>query len=129
MFITCIMKQILSLLFLISVAATMVVAQSDLPGQTAVEAVYGIDVELNLTKCCFAAYGWHIAIGIKSDEVGAKMFSVDNIAEQLFEAGISNELEEQFFNLDDGRYLVVSSASNFEKVLGRYLINVKSQNR
>jgi hypothetical protein len=123
------MKQLLSLLFLMSGAATFVVAQSDLPGQTAVEAVFGTDVELDLTKCCFAAYGWYIAIGIKSDEVGAKKFKADNIAEQLFEAGIKNELEEQFFTLEDGRYLVVSSAENFEKVLGRYLINVNSQNR
>jgi hypothetical protein len=56
-------------------------------------------------------------------------FSTNNIAEQLFEAGISNELDEQFFALDDGTFLVVSSLSNFEKILGRYLINVNSQNR
>jgi hypothetical protein len=123
------MKQILSLLFLMSGAATFVVAQSDLPGQSAVEAVFGTDVELDLTKCCFAAYGWHIAIGIKSEEISTMKFSTNNIAEQLFEAGISNELDEQFFALDDGTFLVVSSLSNFEKVLGRYLINVNSQNR
>ena len=123
------MKQILSLLFLMSGAATFVVAQSDLPGQSAVEAVYGTDVDLDLTKCCFAAYGWHIAIGIKSEEISTMKFSTNNIAEQLFEAGISNELNEQFFALDDGTFLVVSSLSNFEKILGRYLINVNSQNR
>jgi len=123
------MKQILSLLFLMSGAAIFVVAQSDLPGQSAVEAVFGTDVELDLTKCCFAAYGWHIAIGIKSEEISTMKFSTNNIAEQLFEAGISNELDEQFFALDDGTFLVVSSLSNFEKVLGRYLINVNSQNR
>ena len=123
------MKQILSLLFLMSGAATFVVAQSDLPGQSAVEAVYGTDVDLDLTKCCFAAYGWHIAIGIKSEEISTMKFSTNNIAEQLFEAGISNELDEQFFALDDGTFLVVSSLSNFEKILGRYLINVNSQNR
>ena len=123
------MKQILSLLFLMSGAATFVVAQSDLPGQSAVEAVFGADVELDLTKCCFAAYGWHIAIGIKSEEISTMKFSTNNIAEQLFEAGISNELDEQFFALDDGTFIVVSSLSNFEKVLGRYLINVNSQNR
>lgn len=110
-------------------AATFVVAQSDLPGQSAVEAVYGTDVDLDLTKCCFAAYGWHIAIGIKSEEISTMKFSTNNIAEQLFEAGISNELDEQFFALDDGTFLVVSSLSNFEKILGRYLINVNSQNR
>jgi hypothetical protein len=123
------MKQILSLLFLMSGAATFVVAQSDLPGQSAVEAVYGTDIDLDLTKCCFAAYGWHIAIGIKSEEISTMKFSTNNIAEQLFEAGISNELDEQFFALDDGTFLVVSSLSNFEKILGRYLINVNSQNR
>ena len=123
------MKQILLLLFLMSGATTFVVAQSDLPGQSAVEAVYGADVELDLTKCCFAAYGWHIAIGIKSEEISTMKFSTNNIAEQLFEAGISNELDEQFFALDDGTFLVVSSRSNFEKVLGRYLINANSQNR
>jgi len=123
------MKQILSLLFLMSGAATFVVAQSDLPGQSAVEAVYGADVELDLTKCCFAAYGWHIAIGIKSEEISTMKFSTNNIAEQLFEAGISNELDEQFFALDDGTFLVVSSLSNFEKILGRYMINANSQNR
>ena len=123
------MKQILSLLFLMSGAAIFVVAQSDLPGQSAVEAVFGTDVELDLTKCCFAAYGWHIAIGIKSEEISTMKFSTNNIAEQLFEAGISNELNEQFFALDDGTFLVVSSLSNFEKILGRYLINVNSQNR
>ena len=123
------MKQILSLLLLVSGAATFVVAQSDLPGQSAVEAVYGADVELDLTKCCFAAYGWHIAIGIKSEEISTMKFSINNIAEQLFEAGISNELDEQFFALDDGTFLVVSSLSNFEKILGRYLINANSQNR
>ena len=123
------MKQILSLLFLMSGAAIFVVAQSDLPGQSAVEAVFGTDVELDLTKCCFAAYGWHIAIGIKSEEISTMKFSTNNIAEQLFEAGISNELDEQFFALDDGTFLVVFSLSNFEKVLGRYLINVNSQNR
>ena len=123
------MKQILSLLFLMSGAAIFVVAQSDLPGQSAVEAVFGTDVELDLTKCCFAAYGWHIAIGIKSEEISTMKFSTNNIAEQLFEAGISNELDEQFFALDDGTFIVVSSLSNFEKVLGRYLINVNSQNR
>jgi len=123
------MKQILSLLFLMSSAATFVVAQSDLPGQSAVEAVYGTDVELDLTKCCFAAYGWHIAIGIKSEEISTMKFSTNNIAEQLFEAGISNELDEQFFALDDGTFLVVSSLSNFEKILGRYMINANSQNR
>jgi len=123
------MKQILSLLFLMSGAAIFVVAQSDLPGQSAVEAVFGTDVELDLTKCCFAAYGWHIAIGIKSEEISTMKFSTNNIAEQLFEAGISNELDEQFFALDDGTFLVVSSLSNFEKILGRYLINVNSQNR
>ena len=123
------MKQILSLLFLMSGAAIFVVAQSDLPGQSAVEAVFGTDVELDLTKCCFAAYGWHIAIGIKSEEISTMKFSTNNIAEQLFEAGISNELDEQFFALDDGTFLVVSSLKKKKKVLGRYLINVNSQNR
>ena len=119
-------------LFVTALACLLAVslyAQSDLPGQVAVEAVYGADVELDLTKCCFAAYGWHIDVGIKSEEISTMKFSANNIAEQLFEAGISNELDEQFFALDDGTFLVVSSLSNFEKVLGRYLINTNSQNR
>ena len=82
MLITCIMKQLLSLLFLMSGAATFVVAQSDLPGQSAVEAVYGTDVELDLTKCCFAAYGWHITTGIKSEQIEPHILGSNNIAQQ-----------------------------------------------
>jgi hypothetical protein len=108
--------------------AVSLTAQSDLPGQAAVVSVYGADVELDLTKCCFAAYGWHIALEVKTEDIGGLIFTEYNLAKQLFEAGISYEKEEQYYAIDDGRYLVVSSAENFEKVLSRYLVNVNSQN-
>ena len=52
--------------------------------------------------------------------------SGDNIAERLLQSEIMPLENEQFFKLSDGRYVVVSSQSTFDKVFGRYLINMNA---
>ncbi|HHZ97780.1 MAG TPA: hypothetical protein EYN67_20055 [Flavobacteriales bacterium] len=127
------MKQIFlvfsGVLFL-SLSGSSIYGQSELPGSAEVKSVYEIsEITSNqqIELCCFAAYGWHFATELKFevDEL-TLLGSGDNIAERLLQSEIMPLENEQFFKLSDGRYVVVSSQSTFDKVFGRYLINMNA---
>jgi hypothetical protein len=127
------MRKLLSVLFIVSAFAYSSNAQSDLPGQSIVDSVFQpneLDTEENLNKCCFAAYGWHIAPKVKSVDSPIPLSLVDgDIAFTLLSKGIVPLYDEQFFLLEDGRIVVVSSILTFEKRLFRFSINANSLNR
>jgi hypothetical protein len=127
------MKKLLSVLFILSAFAYSSYAQSDLPGQNVVDSVFEpseLDKEENLNKCCFAVYGWHIAAEVKTGNSPIPLSLDDgDIAATLLLKGITPLYEEQYFVLDDGRIVVISSISTFEKVLFRFTINANSLNR
>ena len=120
------MKYFFSLLIFTAVVNAELPAQQELPGQSAVEAVFGKSSELDLERCCFAAYGWHIAPEMKHNHPTLDRINSDNISEYLLENDIRPTEVEQFFQLSDGRYVVVATIDTFSKVFGRYLMNHKN---
>ena len=127
------MKKLLSVLFILSAFTYSSISQSDLPGQSVVDEVFGpneLDKEENLNKCCFAEYGWHVAAEVKSGDSPLQLSLEDgDIAFTLLSKGIAPLYDEQFFLLEDGRIVVVSSILTFEKRLFRFSINANSLNR
>lgn len=121
------MKYLFSLLLFTTVVCVELPAQREIPGQIAVESVFGVSNDIDLNLCCFAAYGWHVAEELKVYQNISGTVSSENISVYLLQEGISPMQEEQYFELNDGRYLVVSSEDNFNKVLDRFLINHKSK--
>jgi len=121
------MKYFFSLLIFTAVVSAELPAQQELPGQSAVEAVFGKSSDLDLELCCFAAYGWHVAPEMKHNKPVLGRISSDDISQYLLENDIRPTEEEQYFQLADGRYVVVSTIDTFSKVFGRYLINHKNR--
>ena len=102
-------------------------AQADFPGSEVVAKVFGqerLDTDTAAELCCFAAYGWHQSPELKSSQISQQLPKTgDGIAERLLMAGITSQPEAQFFSLEDGSYVVVSSEDTFNKVYERFLIN------
>ena len=123
------MKRILTLLFLTTIGFSYGYSQSDIPGADSFQKAFGAEVALNLEKCCFAEYGWHIALELKNDNVQIQNLQGNDIAVELLVASITPQTSEQYFNTPDGRLVVVSSFSTFQKILSRYLVNVNATNK
>jgi hypothetical protein len=110
-------------------------AQADFPGSEVVVKVFGLeslDLESAAELCCFAAYGWHQSPELKSSQISQQLPNTgDGIAERLLISGVTPQPEAQYFTLEDGSYVVVSSVATFNKVFERFLINyhVKTQNK
>ena len=103
------------------------VAQIQFPGSDAVSKVMGVDfldTDAAAELCCFATYGWHMSSELKFNNSSLPLPNTgDGIAERLLSAGVTPQIEEQFFSLEDGSYVIVSSIDNFDKILDRFLIN------
>ena len=125
--ITCDMKHFLTLLFIATASMTMCFAQSGIPGQNAFETAFGTSVELDLNLCCFASHGWHIATEIKFEGIQTTSLESENVAVELLQLGIEPQSEEQYFTTPSGKIVVVAKEDNFEKILGRYLINLNAK--
>ena len=123
------MKHILTLLFIMTIGTSLCLAQSDIPGQSAFESAFGTSVELDLNKCCLAAYGWHSTSELKFDDVDVQSLDSDNIAIELLKSGIEPKSTEQYFITPNGKYVVVSNETQFEKIFGRYLIDLNATKR
>ena len=121
------MKHFFSLIFLISSSAFLCLGQSEIPGQTTFEAVYGKTVEIDYFKCCFAAYGWHKASEIKFEGVQIQNLQTDDIAFELLQLGIEPSNAEQYFTTPSGQIVIVSKEENFKKVYDRFLINLDAK--
>jgi|TARA_B110000196_G_C21058516_1_gene621155 hypothetical protein len=102
-------------------------AQVEFPGSDAVTKVMGVDfldTDAAAELCCFAKYGWHKSAILKFNNSFVPLpNNGDGIAERLLYAGVTPQIEEQFFSLEDGSFVIVSSIDNFDKVLDRFLIN------
>ena len=132
------MKQLffmLSSVLLLTMSSATVSAQknSELPGSDVITSLYP-DLSPNSAEgmrlCCFAAYGWHYAPVLKIAPTHQPLPGAgDDIAKRLISAGISSQLEEQFFTLEGEGYIVVSKIDTFEKVLSRYIINANSKKK
>ena len=122
------MKYILTLLFLMIASASMCLSQSIVPGQNAFENAFGSSVELDYELCCFAEYGWHNAIEIKFEGIKPVALKSDDVAVELLKLGIEPLPSEQYFTTPNGKVVVVARDDVFEKILSRYLINLKSSN-
>ncbi len=122
------MKHILTLFVFMTLSMSFVFAQSEIPGQTAFESAFGTDVELDLEKCCMAAYGWHIAKEIKIEGVTTIPLKSDDVAKEILKSNITPTDHDQYFTTPDGRIVVVSNITQFEKIYGRYLLNMNSKN-
>ena len=123
------MKHILTLFVFMATSMSFVIAQSDIPGQKAFESAFGTEVELNLEKCCMAEYGWHIAKEIKVEGVTTISLKSNDVAKEILKSNITPTAQDQYFTTPDGRIVVVSNITQFEKILERYLLNMKSNNR
>ncbi len=132
------MKQIFSVfssIVLLMILVPNLSAQADLPGSEVVAKVFGQEVlgtDSAAELCCFAAYGWHQSPVLKSSQIAQKLSNTgDGIAERLLMSGVTPQPEVQFFSLEDGSYVVVSSTVTFNKVYERFLINyhVKTKNK
>ena len=123
------MKHILTLLLLATMCGPLGYSQADIPGAKAYEKAFGTDTELNLEKCCFAAYGWHIAEEVKNEGVQIDTLNSDDVAVELLISSVNPQISEQYFTTPDGRIVVVSSQAQFDKVLERFLVNVNASNR
>ena len=121
------MKHVLPLLLLAAMSMSYGIAQYDIPGQEAFESIFGTSVELDLEKCCLAAYGWHNAKEIKFEGVSVESLKSNNVKEELLKSNIFPTLEEQYFYVPDGRIIVVMSRHQFEKVYGRFIINLNAK--
>ena len=133
-FITCIMKQISSVFssfILLLILAPNLTAQADFPGSDVVVKVFGQDVldsDSAAELCCFAAYGWHQSPVLKSSQISPQLPNPGNeIAERLLLSGVTPQPEAQYFSLEDGSYVVVSSVATFNKVFERFLINYNAK--
>ncbi|MBM72363.1 MAG: hypothetical protein CL847_06230 [Crocinitomicaceae bacterium] len=120
------MKHILTLLLLATMSMSYGIAQSKIPGQEAFESAFGTSVELDLEKCCLAAYGWHNAKEIKFEGVTVVSLKSNNVAKELLKSNITPSAKEQYFTAPDGRIIVVLAMDQFEKVYGRFLINLNA---
>jgi len=109
------------------------VAQIQFPGSDAVSKVMGVDfldTDAAAELCCFATYGWHKSAELKFNNSTTPLPSTgDGIAERLLSAGVTPQIEEQFFSLEDGSYVIVSSIENFDKILDRFLINYSANEK
>ena len=132
------MKQIFSVfssVILLMILAPNLTAQADFPGSEVVVKVFGQEVlgtDYAAELCCFAAYGWHQSPELKSSQISQELPNTgDGIAERLLISGVTPQPEAQFFSLEDGSYVVVSSVDTFNKVYERFLINyhVKTKNK
>ena len=132
------MKQIFSVfssLLLLLILAPNLTAQTVLPGSDVVSKVFGIkflESDPAAELCCFAAYGWHQSPVLKSSQISQQLPNTgDGIAERLLISGVTPQPEAQYFSLEDGSYVVVSSVDTFNKVYERFLINyhVKTKNK
>ena len=74
------MKHILTLLLLSTMCMPLGYSQADIPGAKAFQIAFGSDTELNLEKCCFAAYGWHIAEEVKNKGIQVGQLNSDDVA-------------------------------------------------
>ena len=109
-------------------SASMCLSQSIVPGQNAFENAFGSSVELDYELCCFAEYGWHNAIEIKFEGITPVALKSDDVAVELLKLGIEPQPSEQYFTTPNGKIVVVARDDVFEKILSRYLINLKSSN-
>ena len=132
------MKQILSVfssVILLMFFAPNLTAQADFPGSEVVLKVFGLealDADSAAELCCFAAYGWHQSPVLKSSQISQQLPNTgDGIAERLLISGVTAQPEAQYFTLEDGSYVVVSSVDTFNKVFERFRINyhVKTKNK
>lgn len=121
------MKYLFTLLISITVINAELPAQQEIPGQTAVEAVFGVSENLDLNLCCFAAYGWHVTSEIKGEHPIVGMIETQDIASYLLTNSITPMQEEQYFQLADGRFVVIVSEATYAKVYGRFLINLNAK--
>ena len=122
------MKHILTLVLFVTMCGPFGYSQADIPGAKAFIKAFGTDTELNLEKCCFAAYGWHIAEEVKNEGIQLGKLYSDDVAFELLISAITPQISEQYFTTPDGEIVVVSSQAQFEKVLGRFLVNVDASN-
>ena len=113
-------------MFLATIGYSYGYSQSDIPGADSFKKAFGEEVTLDLEKCCFAEYGWHIALEVKSEYVQVENLNGNDVAVELLVASITPQESEQYFITPDGRLVVVSSFSSFDKVLGRYLVNINA---
>lgn len=123
------MKHVLTLLILMAASLSMCIAQSVIPGQKAFESAFGTNVDLNLEKCCIAAHGWHIASEIKFEGITPTALKSNEVAQELLKSNIVPIETEQYFTTPDGRIVVVYAQDQFDKVYGRFLINLNATNR
>jgi hypothetical protein len=130
------MKQIFTVftsVILLFIFSPILDAQVEFPGSDAVSKVLGVeflDTEAAAELCCFAAYGWHKSPELKFNNIYLPLPNTgDGIAERLLSAGVTPQIEEQFFSLEDGSYVIVSSIDNFDKILGRFLINYSANEK
>ena len=94
---TCKMKHILTLLLLVNICGPLCYSQTDIPGAKAYEKAFGTDTELNLEKCCFAAYGWHISEELKNEEIKLGQLNSDDVAVELLTSEVNPKISEQYF--------------------------------
>lgn len=132
------MKQLffmLSSVLLLTLSSANLSAQTDydLPGSDVINSLYpelSPNSAEGMRLCCFAAYGWHYAPDLKIVPTHQPLPGEgDDIAKRLISSGITSQLEEQFFTIEDEGYIVVSKIDTFEKVLSRYIINANSKKK
>ena len=123
------MKHILPLFFLTTIGISYGYSQSDIPGADSFQKAFGEEIALDVEKCCFAEYGWHIACEVKNDTVRIQNLQGNDVAVELLLASITPQTSEQYFTTPDGRLVVVSSFSTFEKMLSRFIVNVNATNK
>ena len=117
------------------ILAPNLTAQADFPGIEVVSKVFdleSLDTNSAAELCCFAVYGWHQSPVLKSSQISQQLPNTgDGIAERLLISGVTPQPEAQYFTLEDGSYVVVSSVDTFNKVYERFLINyhVKTKNK
>jgi len=130
------MKQIFSVfssVILLMIFVPNLTAQADFPGSEVVVKIFGQEVlgtDYASELCCFAAYGWHQSQELKSSQISQELPNTgDGIAERLLISGVTPQPEAQFFSLEDGSYVVVSSVDTFNKVFERFLINYNAKTK
>ncbi len=123
------MKHILTLFLIANLWGSVGYSQAEIPGAKTFKQAFGTDTELNLEKCCFAAYGWHIIKEVKTEIVQLGQLNSDDIALELLINEVNPRISEQYFSTPDGRIVVVSSQDQFDKIFGRFLVNVNASKR
>ena len=66
---------------------------------------------------------------VKNEGVQIGTLNSDDVAVELLISSVNPQISEQYFTTPDGRIVVVSSQAQFDKVLGRFLVNVNASNR